>query len=50
MAFSFKNTKGVTYFLHANSKKTSTCKTQTLCVFSKEHKAGVLDAPEAPLR
>jgi hypothetical protein len=44
MAFSFKNAKGVTYYLHSNSKKTSTGKTQTLYFFSKEQKAGVLDA------
>jgi hypothetical protein len=43
MAFSFKNKKGVTYFLHARSTKTKTGKTQTLYFFSKEQKAGVLD-------
>jgi hypothetical protein len=47
MAFSFTNKKGVTYFLHANSKTTSTGKTQTLYFFSKEKKAGVLEAVPA---
>ena len=47
MAFSFKNAKGVTYFLHSSSKTTSTGKTQTLYFFSKEQKAGVLDAVPA---
>ena len=44
MAFSFKNKRGVTYFLHARVTKTKTGKTQTLYFFSKETKAGVLDA------
>ena len=43
MAFSFKNKKGVTYFLHARSTTTKTGKTQTLYFFSKEQKAGVLE-------
>ena len=47
MAFSFTNKRGVTYFLHSNSKTTSTGKTQTLYFFSKEQKAGVLDAVPA---
>jgi hypothetical protein len=47
MAFSFKNARGVTYYLHASSKKTSTGKTQTLYFFSKEQKAGILDAVPA---
>jgi hypothetical protein len=47
MAFSFKNTRGVTYYLHASSKTTSTGKTQTLYFFSKEQKAGVLEAVPA---
>lgn len=47
MAFSFKNARGVTYFLHSRSKKTSTGKTQTLYFFSKEQKAGVMDAVPA---
>ena len=44
MAFSFTNKRGVTYFLHANSKITSTGKTQTLYFFAKEKKAGVQEA------
>jgi len=44
MAFSFTNKKGVTYFLHARVTKTKTGKTQTLYFFSKEKKAGVLEA------
>jgi hypothetical protein len=47
MAFKYTNKKGVTYILHANSKTTSTGKTQTLYFFSKEQKAGALDAVPA---
>jgi hypothetical protein len=47
MAFSFKNKRGVTYFLHASSSKTKTGKTRTLFYFSKEKKAGVLEAVPA---
>jgi hypothetical protein len=47
MAFSFKNTRGVTYFLHAKVTTTKTGKTQTLYFFSKEQKAGVLQAVPA---
>ena len=46
-AFSFKNVKGITYFLHAKSTVTKTGKTQTLYFFSKEQKAGVLNAVPA---
>jgi hypothetical protein len=44
MAFSFKNQKGVTYFLHARVTTTKTGKTQTLYFFAKEQRAGVLEA------
>ena len=44
MAFSFKNKKGVTYFLHSRVTTTKTGKTQTLFFFAKEQKAGVLEA------
>jgi hypothetical protein len=44
MAFSFKNKRGVTYFLHAKVTTTKTGKTQTLFFFAKEKKAGVLEA------
>ena len=47
MAFSYKNAKGVTYFLHSKSTTTKTGKTQTLYFFSKEQKAGVLNAVPA---
>ena len=50
MAFSFKNKKGVTYFLHSRSTKTKTGKTQTLYFFAKEKKAGVLEAVPAGYR
>ncbi len=44
MAFSFKNTKGVTYYLHSKSTDTKSGKGRTLYFFSKEKKAGVMDA------
>ena len=47
MAFSFKNTKGVTYYLHSRSTPTKTGKDRTLYFFSKEKKAGVMDAVPA---
>ena len=47
MAFSFKNSKGVTYFLHSKATLLKSCKTQTLYFFSKEQKEGVLDAVPA---
>jgi len=43
-AFSFTNKRGVTYILHARVTKTKTGKTQTLYFFSKEKKAGFLEA------
>jgi hypothetical protein len=47
MAFSFKNTKGVTYYLHSKSMDTKTGKGRTLYFFSKEKKSGVMDAVPA---
>ena len=47
MAFSFKNKRGVTYFLHARAITTKTGKTQKLFFFAKEQKAGVLEAVPA---
>ena len=47
MAFSFKNKRGITYFLHSRSRKTSPGNTQPLYFFAKEKKAGVLDAVPA---
>jgi len=47
MAFSYKNAKGVSYILHSTNTITKTGKTQTLFFFSKEEKAGALDAVPA---
>ena len=47
MAFSFKNTKGVTYFLHAKSRALKSGKQQTLYYFAKKAGAGALDAVPA---
>jgi hypothetical protein len=44
MAFNYTNKRGVTYILHAKVTTTKTGKTQTLYFFSKEQKAGALDA------
>jgi hypothetical protein len=44
MAYSFKNSKGVTYFLHSKNNKTSTGKTTTLFFFSREIKEGAVEA------
>lgn len=44
MAFSYTNKNGISYFLHARVTTTKTGKTQTLYFFSKEKKAGVLEA------
>jgi len=44
MAFSYKNQRGVTYFLHARVTKLKSGKNQTLYFFAKEQKAGVLEA------
>ena len=47
MAYKFTNKKGVTYILHAKVSTTKTGKTQTLYFFSKEQKAGALEAVPA---
>lgn len=47
MAFSYTNTKGVTYILHSKTKTTSTGKVQTLFFFAKEQKDGALNAVPA---
>jgi hypothetical protein len=47
MAFSYTNSKGVTYFLHGRDRTTSTGKTTTLYFFGKEVKEGALDAVPA---
>jgi hypothetical protein len=44
MAFSFTNKKGVLYFLHSRSNQTKSGKTITLYFFSKEKKAGLMEA------
>lgn len=44
MAFTYKNSKGVTYTLHSTTSVTSTGKTRTLYFFAKQEKAGALGA------
>jgi hypothetical protein len=44
MAFTYKNSKGVTYILHGKNRITSTGKKATLYFFAKEKKEGALDA------
>jgi hypothetical protein len=43
MAFSFKNSKGQTYFLHATTRILKSGKEQHLYYFSKTQKTGVLN-------
>jgi hypothetical protein len=43
MAFTFKNSKGVTYILHGKDRVTSTGKKATLYFFAKEKREGALD-------
>ena len=47
MAFTHKNSKGVTYILHGKTRITSTGKKATLYFFAKEKKEGALDAVPA---
>jgi hypothetical protein len=47
MAFTYENSKGVTYILHGRTTTTSTGKQRTLYFFAKEEKDGVLDAVPA---
>ncbi len=44
MAFSFKNSKGKTYFLHRKDTTLKNGRTQTIYFFAKEVKDGALDA------
>jgi hypothetical protein len=44
MAFSFKNSKGQTYYLHATTRVLKSGKKQHLYYFAKTQKSGVLDA------
>ena len=43
MAFSFKNSKGTTYYLHSTTRALKDGKEQHLYFFSKTPKAGILD-------
>ena len=47
MAFSFKNSKGVTYYLHGKTRDLKSGKKQTLYYFAKEVKDGALNAVPA---
>lgn len=47
MAFTYKNSKGVSYILHGKERVTSTGKKTTLYFFSKEKKEGALEAVPA---
>jgi hypothetical protein len=44
MAYSFKNSKGMTYYLHASTRTLKSGKQGHLYFFSKTVKAGALDA------
>lgn len=44
MAYSFKNSKGVTYYLHTKRQAAASGKERVLFFFSKEIKEGVLEA------
>jgi hypothetical protein len=44
MAYSFKNSKGQTYFLHATTRTLKSGKQQHLYFFAKTIKTGALDA------
>lgn len=47
MAFTFTNSKGKTYILHATTRTLKSGKTQTLYFFAKTKKEGALDAVPA---
>ena len=47
MAFSYKNSKGQTYYLHATTRVLKSGKKQSLYYFAKTQKAGALDAVPA---
>jgi len=47
MAYGFKNSKGVTYYLHTVIRELKSGKKQQLFFFAKEIKAGALDAVPA---
>lgn len=44
MAYSFINSKGVTYYLHTKRQQAASGKERVLFFFSKEIKEGVLEA------
>ncbi len=44
MAYSYKNSKGMTYFLHATTRVLKSGKKQSLYFFAKTAKAGALDS------
>jgi hypothetical protein len=44
MAFSYRNSKGKTYFLHGRTSTTKSGAKRTLYFFAKEIKDGALDA------
>ena len=44
MAFSFKNSRGQTYYLHATTRTLKSGKQQRLFYFAKTASAGALDA------
>jgi hypothetical protein len=43
MAFSFKNSRGQTYYLHATARTLKSGKQQRLYFFAKSQRAGALD-------
>ena len=47
MAFSFKNSKGTTYYLHSKVTKLKSGREQTIYYFGKAVKEGALDAVPA---
>ena len=47
MAYSFTNSKGVTYYLHTRKQPSASGKERTLFFFSKEIKEGVMEAVPA---
>lgn len=47
MAYSFTNSKGVTYYLHARKQVAASGKERTLFFFAKEIKEGAMDAVPA---
>lgn len=44
MAFSYKNSKGTTYYLHGRDTQLKNGKTQKIFFFAKEVKDGALDS------